>query len=121
MIGVGLDVVDVERFRAALARTPGLIDRLFTAGEAAYAAAAADPAERYAVRFAAKEAVLKALGLGLGAVGWHDIEVVRAPSGAPSLVLTGRALRAAEDAGVARWHLSLSHTATVAQAIAIAE
>ncbi|MCU1352640.1 MAG: Holo-[acyl-carrier protein] synthase [Acidimicrobiales bacterium] len=120
MIGIGVDLVEVDRMRAALARTPSLVDRLFTVDERAYATAAADPAERFAVRFAAKEAVLKALGVGLGAFDWHDVEVQRSPSGRPSLRLTGRADALAAAAGVQRWLLTLSHTASVAEAIAVA-
>jgi holo-[acyl-carrier protein] synthase len=120
VIGIGVDLVEVDRMRAALARTPTLVDRLFTEAEQAYAGAARDPAERFAVRFAAKEAVLKALGVGLGAADWHDIEVVRAPSGAPALQITGRALALADAAGVTRWLLTLTHTHRTAEAIAVA-
>lgn len=120
MIGIGVDLVEVDRMRAALGRTPTLAARLFTDAERAYADAARDPAERYAVRFAAKEAVMKALGVGIGAVDWHDIEVVRAPSGAPSLVVTGRAAALADAAGVVDWLLTLSHTHRTAEAIAVA-
>lgn len=120
MIGIGVDLVDVARLRRALARTPGLVTRLFTEGERAYAETGADPTERYAVRFAAKEAVMKALGVGIGAVGWHDIEVVRAPSGQPAVVLTGRAADLATERGVASWLLTLTHTTTLAEAIAVA-
>lgn len=115
MAGLGVDAVDVERFRQSLARTPGLATRLFTAGELAYVAGKRDPAPSLAARFAAKEAVMKALGVGLGAFGFHDVEVVRAPSGEPSLVLRGRA---AELAGPGRsLRLSLTHTALVAVAV----
>jgi len=120
VIGIGVDLVEVDRMRTALARTPTLAARLFTEGERAYATAARDPAERFAVRFAAKEAAMKALGVGLGAVDWHDIEVVRAASGAPSLVVTGRAAALAADAGVSTWLLTLTHTHHTAQAIALA-
>lgn len=120
MIGIGVDLVEVDRMRTALARTPTLAARLFTDGERAYADAARDPSERYAARFAAKEAVLKALGVGIGAADWHDIEVVRADSGRPSLVLRGRALALAEAAGVADWLLTMTHTETMAEAIAVA-
>lgn len=120
MIGVGIDAVDVDRFRAVLARTPSIAPRLFTDDELAYATAARDPAERLAVRFAAKEAVLKALGLGLGACSWHDLEVVRSPSGAPTLAISGTAARLAAERGVEGWRLSLTHTSQVASAVAIA-
>ena len=120
MIGIGVDLVEVDRMRTSLARTPTLAERIFTPGERAYAEAARDPAERYAVRFAAKEAVMKALGVGLGAVDWHDIEVIRADDGAPSLVLTGRARSLAVDAGVSEWKVTLTHTHLSAEAIAVA-
>ena len=120
MIGLGVDLVEVERFRATLARTPTLVDKLFTEGEQAYANAARDPAERFAVRFAAKEAVLKALGVGIGAVDWHDIEVVRGEHGAPELRVTGRAHELAVDAGIRSWKVSLTHTATMAEAVVAA-
>ncbi len=120
MIGLGVDLVDVARFRRTLTRTPGLTARLFTPSERSYAETAQDPAERYAVRFAAKEAVMKALGVGLGGIDWHDVEVHRATSGAPSLRVAGRAAALADDAGVRRWLVSLSHTASTAEAVVIA-
>ncbi|MEO6987527.1 MAG: holo-ACP synthase [Aquihabitans sp.] len=120
MIGIGVDLVDVDRMRTVLSRTPSLVARLFTTGEQAYALAAVDPTERFAVRFAAKEAVMKALGVGLGAIDWHDVEVVKADSGAPSLRVTGRAAVLADGAGITTWKLTLAHTATVAEAIAVA-
>ena len=75
MIGIGIDLVDIDRFRRSLERTPSLRDRLFRPDERTYADSHVDPAGRYAVRFAAKEAALKALGLGLGGMAMHDIEV----------------------------------------------
>lgn len=120
MIGIGTDLVELDRFRSALARTPTLAERLFTEGERAYAAQRADPTERLAVRFAAKEAVMKALGVGLGAFAMHDVEVVRAESGQPSLTLRGAAADLADARGVTRWLLTLTHTERSAQAIAVA-
>ena len=120
MIGIGLDLVEIERFRVALARTPGLRERLFRPDERAYADQKHDPAERYAVRFAAKEAVMKALGCGIGDVAMFDIEVVRAESGEPSVRLYGKAAEFAAAKGVARWLLTLTHTEHTAQAIAVA-
>jgi holo-[acyl-carrier protein] synthase len=120
VIGIGVDLCEVDRMRAALARTPTLRDRLFTAAEQAYCDRRRDPSERYAARFAAKEAVLKAMGLGVGACRWQDIEVVRADSGAPSLVLHGGAHALAVERGIDRWLLTLTHTHTLAEAIAVA-
>ena len=120
MVGVGIDTVEIDRFRTAITRTPTLVDRLLTPAERAYCERARDPTERMAVRFAAKEAVMKALGVGLGAFDWHHVEVVRADSGQPSLVLTDKAAALAAERGVTTWHLSLSHSGLVAEAIAIA-
>ncbi len=120
MIGIGTDLVEIERFRTALVRTPGLRERIFTAAEREYADARGDPTERYAVRFAAKEAVMKALGVGLGEIEMRDIEVARADSGAPSIVLHGSAAALAHERGVTRWLLTMTHTDRMAQAIAVA-
>jgi holo-[acyl-carrier protein] synthase len=120
VIGIGVDLVEVDRMRAALARTPGLVDRLFTPDERTYAEAARDPAERFAVRFAAKEAAMKALQVGMSDIDWHDIEVVRTPSGAPELVVRGRAYELAADRGVRRWLVTLTHTHTMAEAVVVA-
>jgi holo-[acyl-carrier protein] synthase len=116
--GVGVDAVDVERFRATLDRRPRIAERLFTDAERAYAAG---DCQRLAARFAAKEATMKALGAGIGSTGWRDVEVVRAPSGAPSLELRAAAAARAERLGVAHWHVSLTHTPTVAVAVVVAE
>ena len=115
MIGIGIDAVDVERFGIVLARRPAMATRLFTPGELAR------PAVRsLAARFAAKEAAMKALGVGLGAFGFHDVEVVRADSGAPSLAVTGRAADLAAAARVSSWKVSLTHTDLIAEAIVVA-
>jgi holo-[acyl-carrier protein] synthase len=121
LIGIGVDVVEIERFRTSLARTPSLRERLFTPSELEYAAAKADPVPSLAARFAAREAAMKAMGLGLGAFGFHDVSVARAPSGAPSLVVVGRAAELAHELGVLRWHLSVSHSDLVAVAYVVAE
>jgi holo-[acyl-carrier protein] synthase len=103
-----------------LDRRVRLADRLFTAGEQAYAGAAADAVPRMSTRFAAKEATMKALGVGLGAFPFAEVEVVRTDLGAPELVLHGAALAMARSAGVGRWHLSLTHTDQVAMAVVVA-
>ncbi|HEX5365220.1 MAG TPA: holo-ACP synthase [Acidimicrobiales bacterium] len=120
LVGVGVDVCDVERMRRSLNRTAGFADRVFTEAEQGYCRRARDPSERFAVRFAAKEATLKALGEGLGACRLRDIEVVRSASGAPVLVLHGTAAALAARHGVRRWHVSLTHTAIVAEAVVVA-
>ena len=121
VVGVGIDAVDLDRFRRVLGRRTHLADRLFTEGERAYARAASDPIPRLSTRFAAKEATMKALGVGLGAFPFVDVEVVRAGLEAPRLVLHGTALARAREAGVTRWHLSLTHTDGVALALVVAE
>lgn len=117
---IGVDIVEVPRFRALLARRPRIVERLFTPAERAYAEGRSDPAERLAVRFAAKEAAMKALGAGFGDVAFREVEVTRARSGQVGLRLSGRASARAADAGVTGWHLSLSHTAGLAVAVAVA-
>lgn len=121
MIGIGIDLVDVQRFRKVLKRREKIGARLFTDNELSYCHAAIDPTERMAVRFAAKEAVMKALGVGLGGVRFREIEVIKDPSGRPSLTLHGNAAQLAADTGIRHWHLSLSHTSSVAEALVIAE
>lgn len=121
IVGIGVDTVDIERFRRSLTRTPTMRDRLFTETELAYVAPKMDPVPSLAARFAAREATMKALGLGLGAFGFHDVWVSRAESGVPSLEVRGRAAELAHAAGVARWHLSLTHGDLVAIAMVVAE
>ena len=120
VVGVGTDLVDVDRFAGILARRRSLAERLFSPEERAYAATMANPAPTLAGRFAVKEAVMKALGVGLGAIDWADISVRRRPGGAPELVVTGRAAALAAERGVGGWHVSISHTATVASATVVA-
>jgi holo-[acyl-carrier protein] synthase len=120
MRGIGIDAVEVERFRAVLERQPRVADRLFTEGERAYGGRWRDPAPRLAARFAAKEAVMKALGVGLGAFAFQEVEVVSQESGAPALVLRGGAAALASRLGVQGWRLSMTHTDSLAQAVAVA-
>jgi holo-[acyl-carrier protein] synthase len=120
VLGHGIDVVDIDRFRESLRRRPGMRGRLFTADELADLADATDPVPSLAVRFAAREAVMKAMGLGLGSFGFHEVWVRRAASGAPVLQVAGRALELAEARGIGGWHLSLSHSRLVAVASVIA-
>lgn len=120
VIGIGIDLVDIERFRTALERTPSMRTRLFTESELAYVAPKVDPVPSLAARFAAREAVMKSLGLGLGAFGFHEVWVESAESGAPSLAVTGRAKGLADEAGIGVWHLSLTHSASTAGAYVVA-
>jgi len=120
VLGLGLDLVDVTRFERVLARRPALARRLFSAEELSYAGTLRNPAPTLAGRFAAKEAVMKALGVGVGAIDWTDVSVVRTPGGAPRLVVGGRAARLADALGVGGWSVSISHTAGVAGAVVAA-
>jgi holo-[acyl-carrier protein] synthase len=114
IIGVGIDVVDIDRFRESLERTPGLRERLFTPAEAAL------PPASLAARFAAKEALAKSLGAP-GDLGWHDAEVVSEDSGRPRLTLRGTVRARADQLGAAHVHLSLSHDAGIASAVVVLE
>ncbi len=115
IVGVGVDLVDVDRFQASLLRTPGLAVRLFTPAERA-----AGRAERLAARFAAKEAVAKALGAPTG-LRWQDAEIETSEDGAPHLVLHGSVAAAAAQRGATSWHVSLSHDGGMAMAVVILE
>ena len=115
-----MDVVEIERFRESLERTPSMRRRLFVERELDYVAPKADPVPSLAARFAAREATMKALGLGLGAFGFHDVWVDRLDSGVPVLMVTGRAAELAAERGVQRWQVSLSHDGPVAVAVVAA-
>ncbi|MGH8994992.1 MAG: holo-ACP synthase [Acidimicrobiales bacterium] len=124
--GIGIDAVDIVRFRKVIGRRPTLIGRVFTERERADSEERADPAQHLAARFAAKEAVMKALGTGIGGFALRDVEVVRtraagAGRGAPVLRLTEGAAALAASRGVARWHVSLTHTDELAFAMVLAE
>jgi holo-[acyl-carrier protein] synthase len=114
IIGVGIDVVDVARFGATLDRTPRLRDRLFTDGERGL------PLASLAARFAAKEALAKALGAPVG-LHWHDAEVHRGADGRPHLRVQGTVAARAEQLGASQTHVSLSHDAGIASAVVILE
>jgi holo-[acyl-carrier protein] synthase len=120
IIAIGVDVVLVERFAAALARTPLLADRLFTESERLTASGNPRSPESLAARFAAKEAMAKALGAP-GGLSWQDCEIVTDPDGRPWLTMTGTVAAAAAERGITRWHLSLSHDGGIASAMLVAE
>ena len=113
-VGIGVDVVDLARFEASLDRTPSLRAKLFTPRELER------PLASLAARFAAKEALAKALGAP-GDMHWHDAEVVSEESGRPLLELRGTVLARADDLGVRTTHLSLSHDAGIASAVVVLE
>ena len=117
--GVGLDLVGVPRFGAALQRTPQLVPRLFTEAERVTRAGTPRRTESLAARFAAKEAAAKALGAPRG-WRWHDCEVVAEPDGRPTLRITGMLAAAASARGVIDWQVSLTHDADIAAAIVVA-
>ena len=121
VVGIGVDAVDIERFRLSLDRTPSMRTRLFTQVELDYVASKADPVPSLAARFAAREAVMKALGVGLGAFGFHDVWVERVESGLPVLMITGRAWELAVNRNITTWHLSITHSDLIAIAYVIGE
>jgi holo-[acyl-carrier protein] synthase len=114
IVGVGIDVVDIARFDASVRRTPGMVARLFTPDEAAR------PLASQAARFAAKEALAKALGAP-GNLEWHDAEVVSESSGRPLFTLRGTVAARAAELGATSVHLSLSHDAGIASAVVVLE
>lgn len=126
IIGIGVDAVDIGRFERALAKAPELAERLFVESERGL------PVESLAARFAAKEAVAKALGAAGTEPGlveqaqpwsssWHDVIVHNKKSGAPALELTGQAAARAAASGINRWHISLTHDGGMALAFVIGE
>jgi holo-[acyl-carrier protein] synthase len=114
ILGVGIDVVDIVRFGETLERTPAMRDRLFTPAERER------PLASLAARFAAKEALAKALGAPTG-MHWLDAEVVNAPSGDPRFEIRGSVLARADVLGVKSIHVSLSHDAGIASAVVVLE
>jgi len=111
IVGIGIDVVEISRIEAAIARFgERFLERVFTPAEIAYCQRAAHPAERFAARFAAKEAALKALGTGKrGGIRWHDVEILPSPSGQPRIEFHAGARERLRALGGQRAHISLSH------------
>jgi holo-[acyl-carrier protein] synthase len=124
LIGLGVDIVDLGRFAGVLERRANFVTRVYTPNERDYceqAKGAMKRVERYAVRYAAKEAVMKALGVGLGAFDFHDVEIERAESGDPAITLRRKAAAIAAERGAASWHVALSHSDAVAIAVVTVE
>ena len=118
IVGIGVDVVDLARFKDLVERTPQIVDRLFTKTEQVSAEGHQLQVMSLAGRFAVKEAVAKALGAPAG-MAWHDCEVSN--GGAPQISVRGSVAKVAQDQGVTNWHVSLSHDGPVAIAYVIAE
>ena len=123
VVGIGVDIIEIERLRKTLERQADrFVGRIFTEAEQEYCRRHRDPVPHYAARFAAKEALMKALGTGWSkGVTWRDAEVVRAPMGAPVLKLHGQAQALSLSMGVRSMHLSLSHSRELAVAVVILE
>ena len=120
VVGIGTDLVECDRFRLALERRPRIAERLFSEPEREYAFRHREPVPPLAARFAAKEAVMKALGVGLWKFAMRDVEVMRLPSGQPEIALHRRAAELADERGVTTWLLTLTHTDSMAMAVAVA-
>lgn len=116
IVGVGIDLIEIDRIERALERHPRFAERCFTPAEQAYCESRAYPPQHFAARFAAKEAVGKALGIGM--TRWQEAEVVRG-RGAPTVILAGRCLQRASMLGVVEVMLSLTHSRGMAAAVAI--
>jgi len=121
IIGLGMDIVETKRIAESIERFGDrFLHRVFLEGEVAYARSMKFPHLHLAARFAAKEAISKAFGTGIGhEMGWRDLEIVREPGGAPKVVLHGRAEAFAKARGVQAVHVSLSHTAEYGAASAV--
>lgn len=120
IVGIGIDVVPVERFATAMTRTPSMAQKLFTSHERLHDDGGPRSAESLAGRFAVKEALAKALGAP-GGMAWTDAEVTPETSGQPRLRVTGTVAARADSLGVTSWHVSLSHDGGMAAAVVIAE
>lgn len=119
ILGLGVDICEIDRMERAIARHPTFRERVFTAEERAYCDSRARPAESYAGRFAAREAVIKALG-GYRGRGWQEISVTRSPSGAPAIRLEGNAKARADVLGISEVLVSFTHERSSAVAFAVA-
>lgn len=119
--GIGTDIIEIDRVKAAVLRRPKLLERIFTGEELRYCLSKPNPWPSLAARFAAKEAARKALGVGMGAFAWQNIEVIKQGNQAPALQLSGKGLFYAKQLGITHWHVSLSHNHSTAVAFVIAE
>ena len=121
IFGLGTDMVEISRIQKAIEKNPRFLQKVYTEKEIAYCQRKRNPWQSFAARFAAKEAVSKAMGTGLGKIGLTDIEVENQSSGQPQIVLYGAAKDFAREKGLGRVHISLSHSEAYAIATAIIE
>ena len=119
--GIGTDFIEIVRIQRAIEKNPHFMERVYTANEIAYCQRKKNVWQSFAARFAAKEAVSKALGTGIGPVGLMEIEILNAENGQPKVVLHGKALQLAADRNIQRLHISLSHSEAYAMATAVLE
>ncbi|MBQ2035464.1 MAG: holo-ACP synthase [Peptococcaceae bacterium] len=119
--GIGTDLIEIVRIQRAIEKNPHFMERVYTANEIAYCQRKKNVWQSFAARFAAKEAVSKALGTGIGPVGLMEIEILNAENGQPKVVLHGKALQLAADRNIQRVHISLSHSEAYAMATAVLE
>lgn len=121
IIGIGTDIVEIDRIKLAVERSGNrFLERVYTSAEIAYCQARHDRIASYAARFAAKEAVLKAVGSGLAGCRWVEVEILRSQGGAPEVLLHGGAAALAARRGIESFHISLSHSREFAVAFAVA-
>jgi len=120
MIGIGMDIVEIKRVKQALVRHPKLEEKIFTQEERDYCRQKANPFPSFAVRFAAKEAVFKAMGVGIGACSLQDVFILTEPGGAPRVRLKGSAVKLAAARGITEFKVTLTHTKEYAAATVIA-
>ena len=119
--GIGTDLIEIVRIQRAIEKNPHFMERVYTANEIAYCQRKKNVWQSFAARFAAKEAVSKAFGTGIGPVGLMEIEILNAENGQPKVVLHGKALQLAADRNIQRLHISLSHSEAYAMATAVLE
>ncbi len=119
--GIGTDLIEIARIQQAIEKNPHFMERVYTINEIAYCQRKKNSWQSFAARFAAKEAVSKALGTGIGPVGLMEIEIVNAENGQPVVVLHGKAQRIAADRNIQQVHISLSHSEAYAMATAVLE
>ena len=119
--GIGTDLIEIVRIQRAIEKNPHFMERVYTANEIAYCRRKKNAWQSFAARFAAKEAVSKAFGTGIGPVGLMEIEILNAENGQPKVVLHGKALQLAADRNIQRMHISLSHSEAYAMATAVLE